>query len=203
MSGPEIRGTHPARVRDCAALNRQRVSRPRWGRAHGCGVMKIGHRGFVAAGDAIKRTEAAARCWQGHEATLPPRATPRPAVGSARASSWRRGRRRIASRVQGEAIVGWVDFWGLTCVVWPQKSGHPSRKSPWVRRPELALALPTGGRLPRHVLRRSAQTTSQALLQDLAKNPRSTSPISCMRYGFLSTRFTPAASARVSKPAPP
>src|SRR5687767_11838713 len=36
-----------------------------------------------------------------------------------------------------------------------------------------------------------------------AKNPARTSPISVIRYGFLRTRFTPAESARVSKPEPP
>ena len=127
-----------------AAMNRQRDHRPRWDGAHGCGVVNV-RRCEPIACHAKASIDAGFRRRPGHEAAVHPRAIPWPAVGRNSPSSGRRGRRRIASRAHGEAIVGWVDFWGLTCVVWPQNPGHPSRKRPCLRRPELHAPLTTDG----------------------------------------------------------
>ena len=39
-------------------------------------------------------------------------------------------RGRIVKGGRSATNVGWVGFWGLTCVVRPRNPGHPSRKSP-------------------------------------------------------------------------
>ena len=78
-------------------------------------------------------------------AALHPLAMTRPAVGNESAGSGRRGRRRIDPGLFSGSIVGWVGISGKSCVDLPEIPGHPSRKRPCLRRPELADSFPTAG----------------------------------------------------------